>query len=181
MIHNFHERQREKRKERALWSSDKSGIRHRARRSRGFAPRIPRAKSRDSQRRPMKPKRETSCRLVALSRSTSREPEKSRSTFSAWFITLSIARSRGLAYYTRHARIARNEGVRDRTLRRKKLGFFAREPDRVCQLETTRRIVPVWILSEKFVEKISTSAALKPEKTMMRKVQDRKLNESLFR
>jgi len=39
----------------------------------------------------------------------------------------------------------------------------------------------VWILSEKFVEKISTSAALKPEKTMMRKVQDRKLNESLFR
>lgn len=101
----------------------------------------------------MKPKRETSCRLVALSRSTSREPEKSRSTFLAWFITLSIARSRGLAYYTRRARIARNEGVRDRTLRRKKLGFFAREPDRVCQLETARRMVPVLILSEKFVEK----------------------------
>lgn len=123
---------RKKRKERAIYVPVEwnSASRARARRSRGIrALNSACKKSRFPERRPMKPKRETSCRSVALSRSTSHEPGKSRSTFSAWFITLSIARSRELARTTHDELESPGTKVyRDRTLRRKKLGFFfARE------------------------------------------------------
>lgn len=69
--------------------------------------------------------------------------------FSMVYNSFDCPFSRARACYTRRARIARNEGVCDCTLRKRKLDFFAREPDRVYQLEIDRRISTL-IPSEKF-------------------------------